>query len=87
MKFDKTTQQNLSQLYTEGVIKRNSSTIKEMTIGESDDRNNIFYTFWEKFVDTIPDDVLEATVFMIDDSNALNNLIEEEYGYRNQRPE
>lgn len=87
MKFDKTTQQNLSQLYTEGVIKRNSSTIEEMTIGESDDRSNIFYTFWEKFVDTIPDDVLEATVFMIDDSNALNNLIEEEYGYRNQRPE
>lgn len=54
-----------------------------MIVSEFNKHSQVFYSFWEKFVDGIPDDVLESTIFMIKSSNALNELIKEEYGYRN----
>lgn len=53
-----------------------------MTVSEFDKHSQVFYSFWEKFVDTIPDDVLESTIFMTKNCNSLNELIEEEHGYR-----
>lgn len=54
-----------------------------MNVREFDKHSQVFYSFWEKFVDSIPDDVLESTIFMIKNSNSLNELIKEEHGYRN----
>jgi hypothetical protein len=56
---------------------------KSMTIGEQDKHDKAFYAFWENIVDRLSDDVLESTMYMIKEFDALNDLIKEEYEYRN----
>ena len=53
-----------------------------MTIAEIDNHDKVFYAFWEKVFDEMPDDVLESTLVMIKEFNALNQLAKEEHGYR-----
>lgn len=53
-----------------------------MTITEIDKHDKVFYAFWEKIFDEMPDDVLESTMVMIKEFNALNDLAKEERGYR-----
>ena len=53
-----------------------------MTIDEQAKHDKVFYAFWEKIFDEMPDDVLESTIVMIKEFNALNQLAKEEHGYR-----
>jgi hypothetical protein len=53
-----------------------------MTITEIDNHDKVFYAFWEKIFDEMPDNVLESTLVMIKEFNALNQLAKEEHGYR-----
>lgn len=53
-----------------------------MTIKDIDKHDKVFYAFWEKIFDEMPDDVLESTIVMIKEFNALNDLAKEERGYR-----
>jgi hypothetical protein len=55
-----------------------------MTITEIDKHDKVFYAFWEKIFDEMPDDVLESTLVMIKEFNSLNQLAKEEHGYRSQ---
>ena len=57
---------------------------KSMTVGEQAKHDKAFYSFWENVVDRMPDDVLESTMYMIKNFNALNKLVKEEYAYRTQ---
>jgi len=56
---------------------------KSMTVGEQAKHDKVFYAFWEDIVDRMSDDVLESTMYMIKEFDALNDLIKEEYEYRN----
>ena len=49
----------------------------------SEEQKDIFYNFWEKLIDEMPDDVLESTLMMIKKHNELNKLVKQEHGYRN----
>lgn len=49
----------------------------------SEEQKDIFYNFWEKLIDEMPDDVLEFTMIMIKKHNELNKLVKQEHGYRN----
>lgn len=53
-----------------------------MTVIELTEHDRKFYAFWEKIFDEMPDDVLESTLVMIKEFNALNDLAEEEQAYR-----
>ena len=53
-----------------------------MTVGELDKHDKVFYNFWEKVFQDIPDDVLESTLVMIKEFNSLNEIAKEEHGYR-----
>jgi hypothetical protein len=53
-----------------------------MTTTEIDKHDKVFYSFWEKIFDEMPDDVLESTIVMMKKFNALNELAKEEHGYR-----
>jgi len=57
---------------------------KSMTNTEEAKHDKAFYTFWEDIVDRMSDDVLESTLYMIKNFDALNALIKEEHGYRTQ---
>ena len=57
---------------------------KSMTVGEQAKHDKVFYAFWEDIVDRMSDDVLESTMYMIKEFNALNDLVKEEYAYRTQ---
>jgi hypothetical protein len=52
-------------------------------ISEDKKHDDIFYRTWENIVDRMSDDVLESTMYMIKQFDALNDLIKEEYEYRN----
>ena len=49
----------------------------------SEEQKEIFYNFWERLIDEMPDDVLESTLMMIKKHNELNKLVKQEHGYRN----
>jgi hypothetical protein len=51
--------------------------------GEEKKHDRAFFSYWENIVDRMPDDVLESTLYMIKKFNALNDLVKEEYEYRN----
>lgn len=51
--------------------------------GEEKKHDRAFFSYWENIVDRMPDDVLESTLYMIKKYNALNDLVKEEYEYRN----
>lgn len=53
-----------------------------MTDYEIAKHDKVFYSFWEKIFDEMPDDVLESTIVMMKKFNALNKLAKEEHGYR-----
>jgi len=53
-----------------------------MTATEIDKHDKVFYKFWEKVFDEMPEDVLDSTLVMIKEFNALNKLAKEEHGYR-----
>lgn len=58
-----------------------------MTVNEIDTHAEIFYKFWERLIEGMPDDVLESTMLMIKNCNELNNLVKQEHGYRNAHTE
>jgi hypothetical protein len=77
------------------VIKENYAEMEEMENTPSEDAENVtpgldakhdkaFYTFWEDIADRMSDDVLESTMYMIKNFDALNKLIKEEHAYRSQ---
>ena len=53
------------------------------TIGEDTKQDAIFYRTWESIIDNLSDEALEATMYMIKNFNELNNIVKEEYRYRN----
>ncbi len=57
---------------------------QSMTVGEQAKHDKAFYSFWEDIVDRMSDDVLESTMYMIKEFDALNALLKEEYAYRTQ---
>ena len=58
-----------------------------MTVAEIHAHEEIFYKFWERLIDEMPDDVLESTMLMIKNCNELNKLVKQEHGYRNAHME
>lgn len=55
-----------------------------MNIAEQAKHDRIFYAFWENIFDKMSDEVLESTIYMINQFNALNDLAREEHGYRSE---
>lgn len=53
-----------------------------MTINESFAHEEVFYRYWERLISSIPDDVLESTIYMIKEFDDLNLLVKQEHGYR-----
>ena len=53
-----------------------------MTVTDRAEHDKRFYAFWEDVFDKMSDDVLESTMYMIKEFNALNALAKEEHGYR-----
>ena len=58
-----------------------------MTENEIEAHGEIFYKFWERLIEGMPDDVLESTMIMINNYNELNSLVMQEHGYRNAHME
>lgn len=54
-----------------------------MTDTELEQVEKVFYGFWEKVLNEMPDDAMEATMTMIKKFNALNDLVREYHTYRN----
>lgn len=63
--------------------KKEPSDNNDMANTEEAKHDKAFYAFWENIVDRLSDDVLESTMYMIKEFDALNDLIKEEYEYRN----
>lgn len=57
---------------------------KSMTATEQAKHDKVFYAFWEDIFDKMSDEVLESTIYMINQFNALNDLAREEHGYRSE---
>lgn len=53
-----------------------------MTIDESHIHEEVFFKYWERLISSMPDDVLESTIYMIKEFDDLNLLVKQEYGYR-----
>ena len=58
-----------------------------MTVNEIEAHEEIFYKFWERLIEGMPDDVLESTMIMIENYNELNQLVKQEHDYRNAHME
>ena len=58
-----------------------------MTVNEIEAHEKIFYKFWERLIEGMPDDVLESTMIMIKNYNELNQLVKQEHDYRNAHME
>jgi hypothetical protein len=53
------------------------------TIKEDDKHSDIFYAYWERVFEEMPDSVLESTIYMINSFDSLNDLAREQYDNRN----